>query len=57
MPAAMSFVALPRAILRLSIAISSAVRIACSTVLCDRSWPNLATKVSLRECIYELLSL
>ena len=56
MPAAMSIVALPRAILRLSIAISCGVGIACSTVLCDRSRPNLAPGVSLRECISELFS-
>ncbi len=49
MPAAMSFIALPRAILRLSIAICCDVGIACSTVLCDRSLPDLAPRVSLQE--------
>ena len=50
MPAAMSFVALPRPTLRPSIAIRCGVAIACSTVLCDRSCPNLARRVNFREC-------
>ena len=53
MPAAISLLALPRPTLRPSIAIRCGVAIACSTVLCDRSRPNLERRVSLRECAYD----